>query len=70
MTKVDKSNSDNKNLIHLKITGTNTHFIKGRTRIIFKNGNGIKVDQDNVLVKNSTYLTANLNVSSIAQSRQ
>jgi outer membrane protein len=68
VVKVDQSTSDNKNLIRLIITGKNTHFKKGRTRIIFKNGNGIKVEQDNILVRNSKYLTADLNLGPIAQS--
>jgi MipA family protein len=65
--KVDQSNTGKRNVIRLKITGKNTHFKKGRTRIVFKNSNGIKVNQDNVLVKNSTYLTANVNLGYAAQ---
>jgi outer membrane protein len=68
--KVEQSNPGKKNVIRLKITGENTHFKNGRTRIVFKNGNGITVEQDNVVVINSTYLTANLNVGSIAQPGQ
>jgi MipA family protein len=66
--KVDQYNSGKKNVIRLKITGKNTHFKKGRTRIVFKNRNGITVNQDNVLVKNSTYLTADVNLGNTAQS--
>ena len=54
-------------MIRLNITGKNTHFKNGQTRIVFKNGNGITVEQDNVVVSNSTYLTADLNVGIIAQ---
>ena len=57
-------------MIRLKITGKNTHFKKCRTRIVFKNGNGITVERDNVVVRNSTYLTADLNVDTIAQPGQ
>ena len=65
MIKADQSTSGKRNVIRLKLTGENTHFKKGRTRIVFKNGNGITVDQDNVIVKNSTYLIADVNVGSI-----
>ncbi|MBT3513759.1 MAG: MipA/OmpV family protein [Nitrospina sp.] len=67
MVKVDQSHSGKENVIRLKITGKNTHFKKGRTRIIFKNRNGITVNQDNVFVENSTYLTANVNLSNTVQ---
>ena len=67
MVKVDQSHSGKENVIRLKITGKNTHFKKGRTRIIFKNRNGITVNQDNIFVKNSTYLTANVNLSNTVQ---
>ena len=70
MVKVDQSHSGKENVIRLKITGKNTHFKKGRTRIVFKNGNGITVEQDNIVVRNSTYLTADLNVDTIAQPGQ
>ncbi|MBT6296269.1 MAG: MipA/OmpV family protein [Nitrospina sp.] len=67
MVKVIQPSSGKKNVIRLNITGKNTHFKKGQTRIVFKNGNGITVEQDNVVVRNSTYLTADLNVGIIAQ---
>ena len=68
--KVEQSNPGKKNVIRLKITGENTHFKNGRTRIVFKNGNGITVEQDNVVVINSTYLTADLNIGKIVQPGQ
>jgi MipA family protein len=67
IVKVIQSSSGKKNVIRLNITGKNTHFKKGQTRIVFKNGNGITVEQDNVVVKNSTYLTADLNVRTIVK---
>ena len=70
MVKVIQSSSGKKNVIRMNITGKNTHFKKGQTRIVFKNGNGITVEQDNVVVRNSTYLTADLNVGTIAQPGQ
>ena len=70
MVKVDQSNSEKKNVIRLKITGKNTHFKNDRTRIVFKNGNGITVEQDNVVVTNSTYLTVDLNIGGIVQPGQ
>ena len=70
MVKVIQSSSEKKNVIRMNITGKNTHFKKGQTRIVFKNGNGITVEQDNVVVRNSTYLTADLNVGTIAQPGQ
>jgi hypothetical protein len=57
-------------VIRLKITGKNTHFKKDRTRIVFKNGNGITVEQDNVVVINSTYLTADLNFGAMVRTGQ
>jgi MipA family protein len=68
--KVIQSSSEKKNVIRMNITGINTHFKKGQTRIVFKNGNGITVEQDNIVVRNSTYLTADLNVGIIAQPGQ
>jgi outer membrane scaffolding protein for murein synthesis (MipA/OmpV family) len=70
MVKVDQFNPGKKNVIRLKITGENTHFKNGRTRIVFKNGNGITVEQDNIFVINSTYLTADLNIGGIVQPGQ
>ena len=70
MVKVDQFNPGKKNVIRLKITGENTHFKNGRTRIVFKNGNGITVEQDNIFVINSTYLTADLNIGAIVQPGQ
>ena len=70
MVKVDQFNPGKKNVIRLKITGENTHFKNGRTRIVFKNGNGITVEQDNIFVINSTYLTADLNIEGIVQPGQ
>jgi len=70
MVKVDQFNPGKKNVIRLKITGENTHFKNGRTRIVFKNGNGITIEQDNIFVINSTYLTADLNIGGIVQPGQ
>ena len=67
LVKVDQHNSEKKNVLRLKINGKNTHFKKGRTRIVFNNSNGITVNQDNIHVINPTYLTADVNLVNATQ---
>ncbi len=67
MVKVDQFPQAKEKTIQLKLTGKNTHFKRGLTQVVFRNGKGFSVKPDSVIVKNSSQLTAVINVDTKAK---